>query len=82
MKCRDVVELMTDYLEGALSEVDRARFEDHIAGCDGCRAYLEQLRTARKVAGRLASEAVPESLESELLDAFRDWRSRSGKESV
>lgn len=80
MKCRDVVELMTDYLEGALSPEDRARFEDHIAGCDGCRAYLEQLRETRKVAGRLASERIPDSLQAELLNAFRDWR--SGKKSL
>jgi anti-sigma factor RsiW len=76
MKCRDVVELMTDYLEGALSAADRGRFEEHIAGCDGCRAYLEQLRETRRVAGRLASEPVPDSLQAELLNAFRDWRSR------
>ena len=82
MKCRDVVELMTDYLEGALSEADRARFEDHIAGCDGCRAYLEQLRATRQFAGRLASEPVPESLQAELLNAFRDWRTASGKKSL
>ena len=82
MKCREVVELMTDYLEGALSREDRARFEDHIAGCDGCRAYLEQLRETRRVAGRLATEPVPESLKAELLDAFRDWRARSGKRPV
>jgi len=80
MKCRDVVELMTDYLEGALSDADRARFEDHIAGCDGCRAYLEQLRETRKVAGRLASEPVPESLQAEVLNAFRDWH--AGKKSL
>lgn len=82
MKCREVVELMTDYLDGALSTEDRARFEDHIAGCDGCRAYLEQLRETRRVAGGLASEPVPESLQAELLNAFRDWRARSGKRSV
>jgi anti-sigma factor RsiW len=75
MKCRDVVELMTDYLEGALSVADRARFEEHIAGCDGCRAYLEQLRETRRVAGQLASEPVPDSLQAEVLKAFRDWRS-------
>jgi anti-sigma factor RsiW len=80
MKCRDVVELMTDYLEGALSAADRGRFEEHIAGCDGCRAYLEQLRETRRVAGRLASEPVPDSLQAELLNAFRDWR--SGKKSL
>jgi anti-sigma factor RsiW len=75
MNCRQVVELMTDYLEGALSAVERARFEDHIAGCDGCRAYLAQLRMARKIVGRLAGEPVPAAVERELLEAFRSWRS-------
>jgi len=78
MNCRQVVELMTDYLEGALSAVERARFEDHIAGCDGCRAYLAQLQTARKIMGRLASladEPVPAAVERDLLAAFRSWRS-------
>jgi anti-sigma factor RsiW len=75
MNCRQVVELMTDYLEGALSAVERARFEDHIAGCDGCRAYLAQLQTARRILGRLADEPVPAAVENELLEAFRSWRS-------
>jgi anti-sigma factor RsiW len=75
MTCRQVVELMTDYLEGALSAVERARFEDHIAGCDGCRAYLAQLQMARNIAGRLADEPVPAAVEKELLEAFRSWRS-------
>jgi anti-sigma factor RsiW len=75
MNCRQVVELMTDYLEGALSAVERARFEDHIAGCDGCRAYLAQLRTARTIVGQLADEPVPAAVERELLEAFRSWRS-------
>lgn len=75
MNCRQVVELMTDYLEGALSPVERARFEEHIAGCDGCRAYLQQLRTTRRVLGRLADEPVPAAVEQELLEAFRSWRS-------
>jgi anti-sigma factor RsiW len=75
MTCRQVVELMTDYLEGALSAIDRARFEEHIAGCDGCTAYLAQLRTARRIMGRLADEPVPAAVEKELLEAFRSWRS-------
>ena len=75
MNCRQVVELMTDYLEGYLSAVERARFEDHIAGCDGCRAYLAQLQTARRIMGRLADEPVPAAVEKELLEAFRSWRS-------
>ncbi len=76
MICRDVVELMTDYLEGALSPADLARFEDHIAGCNGCSAYLEQLRKTLQVTGRIANtEPLPASLERELTAAFRDWHS-------
>ena len=75
MNCREVVELMTDYLEGALSAADRARFEEHVAGCDGCTAYLAQLRTARMLMGKVAYEPVPEPMKAELVNAFRDWKS-------
>ena len=75
MTCREVVELMTDYLDGVLSATDRARFEQHMTGCDGCRAYLDQLRTARMLMGRVAYEPVPEPLKAELMNAFRSWRS-------
>lgn len=75
MTCKEVVELMTGYLEGTLPAADRARFEEHIAGCDGCRAYLAQLRTTRTLLGRLGHEPVPESIQNELLEAFRSWRS-------
>jgi anti-sigma factor RsiW len=79
MKCRDVVELMTGYIEGTLSAEDRVRFDEHIAGCDGCRAYLEQMRKTRRLTGTLAAEPIPETLEAELLNAFRNWRGRAGK---
>jgi len=52
MKCREVVELMTDYLEGALTAPDRERFEQHIVGCDGCRAHLQQRRLTLLIARR------------------------------
>lgn len=74
MNCRQVVELMTDYLEGTLSAVDRVRFEEHIAGCDGCRAYLAQMRVTRRLVGKLADDPIPEPIERELLEAFRNWR--------
>ena len=74
MNCRQVVELMTDYIEGTLGAADRARFEEHIAGCDGCRAYLAQMRLTRMIVGRLADVPVPELVEHELLEAFRNWR--------
>jgi len=76
MRCKEVVELMTDYLEGALSREDAARFEEHIAGCDGCTAYLEQMRATRRLTGRLAVEPVPDGLRDELVAAFRNWRRR------
>ena len=75
MRCREMVELMTEYLEGALGPADRARFEEHIAGCDGCRGYLEQMRITMRTVGRLAEEDIQEPFQSELLKAFRDWRS-------
>jgi anti-sigma factor RsiW len=74
MRCRDVVELMTAYLDGALSAADRARFEKHISGCDGCRAYLAQLRTARMLMGRVGDEPMPQALKAELMNAFRSWK--------
>jgi anti-sigma factor RsiW len=73
--CKEVVELMTDYLDGVLSTRDRARFEEHMSGCDGCRAYLSELRTARMLMGRVAAEPVPEPLKAELMSAFRSWKS-------
>jgi anti-sigma factor RsiW len=75
MTCRQVVELMTDYLDGALSAADRARFEEHISGCDGCRAYLAQLATTRRVLRKLADEPIPPALQAELVKTFQNWKS-------
>lgn len=74
MNCRQVVELMTDYLEDVLSPSDRARFEEHLSGCDGCRAYLEEMRTTRRILGKLAYDPMPESVQRDLLRAFRNWK--------
>jgi anti-sigma factor RsiW len=76
MNCRQVVELMTDYLEGALSESDRTRFEAHVSDCDGCTEYLEQLRTTMRLSAKIAEVSIPAELERELVRAFRDWKSR------
>jgi anti-sigma factor RsiW len=73
--CREVVELMTDYLDNSLSPRDRARFEQHLSGCDGCTAYLAQLRAARTLMGRSAVEPVPELMRAELVKAFKTWKS-------
>jgi anti-sigma factor RsiW len=73
LSCQELVELVTDYLEGAMPPADRARFEEHIAGCDGCAAYLEQMRATIRLAGRLTPDAVPPEAERALLSAFRSW---------
>ena len=75
MTCREVVELMTDYLDNSLSPGDRARFEQHLSGCDGCTAYLAQLRAARALMDRSAIEPVPELMRAELVKAFKTWKS-------
>jgi anti-sigma factor RsiW len=76
MTCRELVELVTDYLEGALPPEDVARFESHVTACPGCASYLEQVRTT--IAVTRASGAVAEPSEvAPLLDAFRDWHRRS-----
>ena len=78
MKCREIVELMTEYLDGALSEPDRKRFESHLTGCDGCTEYLEQLRTTMRLTAKTADQTFPDELEAEFLRAFRDWKSGAG----
>jgi anti-sigma factor RsiW len=74
LTCQDLVELVTDYLEGALPPGARARFEEHLAACDGCDAYLEQMRVTVTLVGRLRPEQLDPHAEAALLDAFRDWR--------
>jgi anti-sigma factor RsiW len=74
LTCQEMVELVTDYLEGALSPRDRARFERHIAGCEHCTTYLEQMRITIRVLGRVPHEAVPEPARDALLSAFREWK--------
>jgi anti-sigma factor RsiW len=74
LECREVVEVVTDYLEGTMPPGERLRFDHHLALCEGCQAYLEQMRTVIRVAGRPAVDAVPPETMAGLLRAFRDWR--------
>jgi anti-sigma factor RsiW len=74
LTCRELVELVTDYLEGALPESERARFEAHIAGCDHCTAYLAQMRETIRVVGAIEPGALEPDIERELLAAFRTWK--------
>ena len=73
MTCRELVELVTDYLEDRLSRSDRARFEAHIADCEYCEAYLEQMRQTIGALGRLPEESLSSEARDALAGAFRDW---------
>jgi anti-sigma factor RsiW len=74
LSCREVVELVTAYLEGALPEAEEVRFEEHLAMCDGCAAYLDQMRRTIALAGRLDPEVVDLEACDRLVHAFRGWR--------
>jgi predicted anti-sigma-YlaC factor YlaD len=73
LSCQELVELVTDYLEGAMPEELRLRFDRHVAECSGCRTYLEQMRLTIRATGALTVDAVTPEAERALLDAFRDW---------
>lgn len=76
LTCKEVVEIVTDYLEGALSTEERARFERHLAGCDGCGNYLQQMRETIRLTGMLTQEQIPSAQRERLREAFRGWSSR------
>jgi anti-sigma factor RsiW len=75
MSCQEVVELVTDYLEGELSPDDNARFEQHIQECLWCARYLEQMRVTIETVGRLDEESISPEARDSLLVAFSAWKS-------
>lgn len=73
MPCRELVELVTDYLEDRLSSTDRRRFEDHLAACEACRTFMDQFRETIRAIGRLPEESLSPEARTALLAAFRGW---------
>jgi anti-sigma factor RsiW len=74
MTCQELVELVTEYLEGTLPQVDRARFETHLRDCPYCVTYLEQMRITIDALGGLDEEQLSREARDALLSAFRDWK--------
>jgi predicted anti-sigma-YlaC factor YlaD len=74
ISCQEVVELVTDYFEGALTAEDAALFEQHLNFCDGCDWYVDQMRTTIATVGRIEETDVPPAVRDSLLAAFRDRR--------
>jgi anti-sigma factor RsiW len=74
--CREIVELITDYLEGRLSLDARTRLEQHLVYCDWCRVYLEQIRQTIRAAGSISEESLSPQTREELVRLFRGWKGK------
>jgi anti-sigma factor RsiW len=72
--CIEVVELVSDYLEGALSRRDRRRLEHHLAGCEHCTEYVAQMRETLRLTGRLVPEDFTPEMQREFTEIFERWR--------
>lgn len=74
LTCQEPGELVTDCFEGALSRFDQKRFEQHLAKCDWCKLYLDQMRLTTKALGKLTEESIPPRAKEELHLALSDWK--------
>jgi anti-sigma factor RsiW len=77
LACKELVEIITDYLEGTLPERDRARFDAHILTCPPCREYVAEMRTTLQLTGRLTVDSISSSARDELLRAYRRMKNSS-----
>lgn len=74
MTCKELVELVTDYLEGILPDDVRTQLENHLSGCDGCTNYVEQMRQTIRLTGKVREENLTSDQRDNLLRLFRDWK--------
>ena len=76
LTCREITELITDYMEGQLGFMESLSFQMHLGLCRNCRNYLHQLRQTVKTLGRLPDEPIPDDVKDELMKRFRDWKKK------
>lgn len=72
--CREIVALATEYLESALSDEERSRFEAHLAACPGCVTYLDQIRTTSRLAREVPAPDLGTAERTAFLEALRRWK--------
>jgi anti-sigma factor RsiW len=75
--CVEVVELVTDYLEGVMPRRLRRKLEAHLAGCEHCSEYLAQMRVTISLTGRLREQDLPPQMRIELGELFRSWQAQT-----
>ena len=74
MTCKELVELVTEYLEGSLPENVRTQMDQHLAGCEGCTNYMEQMRKTIRLTGELREESLSTQQRDDLLKLFHNWK--------
>jgi anti-sigma factor RsiW len=74
LSCQEFVELITEYLEGALTADNRTRFEMHVHHCEGCATYVDQMRQTIALMGKLTEGHISEQAKANVLRAFADWK--------
>lgn len=74
LRCQELIELVTDYLEATMLPVDQLRFEQHLARCDACASYLSEIRKTIKASATLGQEWITPTAKAQLLAAFRTWK--------
>jgi predicted anti-sigma-YlaC factor YlaD len=72
--CEELTRIVTEYLEGKMSLIDRARFQLHLGICSACREYVSQMKQTIRLTGRLEPDPIPNEVQEELLRRFRDWK--------
>jgi predicted anti-sigma-YlaC factor YlaD len=75
--CKELVEIVTDYLEGRMAAEQRVLFEEHVAFCSWCQTYLEQMRETIRLTGTLTEEDLSQETKETLLEAFRNWKAQA-----
>lgn len=75
LNCQQLTELVTDFMEGKMPFADRLRFKMHVAMCPSCKRYLDQTELTVMTLGEFRSSPIPEDVRSDLMAAFRDWKS-------
>ncbi len=74
LTCKELADLVTEYLEGKLSPADQQRFEEHMDMCPPCRIYVDQINQTITLTGALKEDDIPVHIQDALLDAFRAWK--------
>lgn len=74
LTCQEIVELITDYLEGALTETTRQQVDQHLAGCEGCTHFVEQMRQTIQLTGRRPETPLTPQQQADLLQLFHGWK--------